>query len=79
MPYTGPGSVIGLLDEFLAHWAGVNAAQAPGGVTAVPEKTNTVKSRNDLNILRGIYFAVQSAPGQGTTMRLWLPAAAVGD
>jgi hypothetical protein len=63
MPYTGPGSVIGLMDEFLAHWAGVNAAQAPGGVTAVPENTNTVKSRNDLNMLRGIYFAVQSAPG----------------
>ena len=55
--------MLGLMDEFLAHWAGVNAAQAPGSLTVVPEGTLLVKSRTDLNILRGIYFAVQSAPG----------------
>jgi hypothetical protein len=63
MSYTGPGSVVGLVDEYLAHWAGVNAALSPGALTVVPEGAAAAKSRADLQILRGTYFTVQSQPG----------------
>ena len=63
MSYTGPGSVVNLCDEFITHWQAVNAAQAPGAITVVPEGGAVAKTRADLLALRGTYFAVQSAPG----------------
>ncbi len=63
MSYTGPGSVIGLVDEVLAHWGGVNAAIYPVALTAVPDGMTIAKTRTELQTLRGIYFSVQSAPG----------------
>lgn len=68
MSYTGPGSVVTLCDEFLTHWLAVNAAQAPGAITVVPEGGAVAKTRADLLALRGTYFAVQSAPGTAAVL-----------
>lgn len=62
MSYTGPGSVISVTDEFLAHWAGVNAALTPVFLTVIVEGTTVLKSRTDLQTLRTTYNAVQSQP-----------------
>lgn len=62
MSYSGPGSVVNLVDEFLSHWAGVDGSQG-SPLLVVPEGAAVTKSRTDLTALRALYFAVQSAPG----------------
>lgn len=72
MSYTGPGSVVTVADEFLAHWLTVNNALTPVPLTVVLEGTEVVKTRNDLQTLRTRYQAVQSQ-ASGTVV-LPLPA-----
>jgi hypothetical protein len=73
MAYTGPGSVPTLVDEFLAHWAGVNALLAPLTLSVVPEGTLLVKTRTDLAVLRTNYANLQGAPGSGIVLPLPAP------
>lgn len=65
MSYTGPGSVVSTVDEFLTHWAGVDDALDPAVLSVVVPGTSAAKTRADLVTLRTLYNAVQSAPGSG--------------
>ena len=71
MSYSGPGSVVSLVDEFISHWAGVDGAMAPGTMLVVPEGAAVTKSRADLTILRGMYFAALASHSPKNT---WEPA-----
>ncbi len=60
MSYSGPGSVVSVVDEFLAHWLGTNNALTPLPLTLVLEGSVVVKTRTDLLTLRNLYNAIQS-------------------
>jgi hypothetical protein len=68
MAYTGPGSVVTLADEFIAHWESVNATLGVGSISVVVDGTTTAKLVEDLIELRENYFGVQSNPGTSPVM-----------
>ncbi len=74
MSYTGPSSVVPLVDAYLLHWLGLNATfPPPSFFSVVLEGTTVAKVRNDLVTLRNMYNAVQSAPGTGAVLPPTLP------
>lgn len=72
MAYTGPGSVVTLADEFIAHWESVNSTLGGTPLSVVPEGTTLVVDSDGLITLRDNYFNVQSSPA--ATPALPVPA-----
>lgn len=61
------------MDEFLAHWQGVNNALTPAALTVVLEGTAVVKARTDLQTLRTQYNAIQTQAAGNVVLPLPAP------